>query len=451
MLKELLKPEIEELIENKEWRDIKDVIASWPAPEIAELLLDIEKKDRVLIFRLVPRDLSAEIFAYLEQDERDMLLHELTDVETKQLLGDLSPDDRTDLFEELPAKATRRLLNLLSPEDLKEARSLLGYPEESIGREMTPDFVAVKAHWTVKKAIDHIRKFGKDSETIYRIYVTEKDGKLLDDILLRNLIIADQKIKISDLMDYNVISISAFDDKEEAVRIMEKYDLFAVPVVDSKGILVGIVTFDDILDISEEEATEDFQKLSGINPVDQSYLSASVWRLWGKRFPWLLALLLANFITAYVLSEYEAALDKVVALSFFIPLIIGTAGNSGTQSSTLIIRSLAIKEIELKDWWKVFLKEVFVGFLIGAVLGLIVYGKGLIEGKSNLDVAIVVGFTIIVLVIWANIIGGILPLLIERLRLDPAVISSPLIATLIDVTGIIAYMNIAIYFLGIQI
>lgn len=449
MLKELLKPEIHELIENRNWRDLKEIITAWPEPEIAELLLDTEKSDRVLIFRILPREIAAEVFSYLDQDQRDMLLHELTDKETAELLEDMSPDDRTDLFEELPAKATRRLLNLLSPEDLIEARKLLGYPEESIGREMTPDFVAIRPDWTIRKALNHIRKSGQDSETIYRIYVTDKNGRLLDDILLRNIIIADPETKVSDLMDHNVVSLSAFDDKAEAVRTLDKYDLFAVPVVDSQGLLVGIVTFDDILDISEEETTEDFQKLGGINPVDQSYLSASVFKLWGKRFPWLLALLLANSITAFILSRYSFALDQVVALSFFIPLITGTAGNSGTQSATLIIRSLAIEEVALKDWFKVFIKEITVGLMIGSVLGLIVISKGYIDGSGNIEVAIVVSLTVVVLVLWANIVGGILPLIIQKIGLDPAVISSPLIATLVDVTGITIYLNIAIYLLEI--
>ena len=449
MLKELLKPEIKELIHNHKWMDLKDILSSWPAPEIADLVLDIDKYNRVLLFRALPRDLATDVFTYMEHEQREVLLIELTDQETRELLADLNPDDRTSLLEELPAKVTRSLLNLLSPEDLKEARELLGYPEESIGRLMTPDFVAVRPEWTIKDSLNQIRMFGKDSETVNRIYVTDRSGKLLDDILLRNIILANDKQTIADIADYNVVSLSAFDDQEEAVHTMEKYDISALPVVDSEGKLVGIVTFDDIMDISEEEATEDFQKISAINPVDQAYLNASSWRLWSKRFPWLLGLLLANFITAAVISVYSEIIEAVVALTFFIPMLIGTAGNTGTQSSTLIIRSLATNDIEINDWLKVFRKELFIGLLLGLALGCVTYFRGYFEGKDSMNLAIVISSSMLILVIWANLIGALLPMALEKLKLDPAVISSPFIATFIDVTGMIIYFNIAILIMGL--
>ncbi|MFC2129888.1 magnesium transporter [Bacteroidota bacterium] len=449
MLKELLKPEIEELIEMRHWTDLKDGLDSWPEPEIAELLLDIDKSDRVLLYRILPRDVATEVFSYLEADQQDELLRDLTDHETRNLLADLSPDDRTDLLEELPAKVTRSLMNLLSPDDLKEARQLLGYPEDSIGRQMTPDFVAVRPQWTIKKSLSHIRKFGKHSETIYRIYITDDQGKLLDDTLLRDIILAKEEDKIEDLMDYTVISVSAFDDQEEAVRTMEKYDIGALPVVDSTGLLVGIVTFDDVLDISEEEATEDFQKISAINPVEQTYLNASVWKLMWKRFPWLLILLFANFITAGIISLYSDVITTMVALTFFIPLLIGTAGNTGTQSATLIIRSLALGDVNFRDWFKILMKELAVGLLLGILLGIITYFRGYYDGKGGYDIAIVISLTMIVLVLWANLIGAVLPIILSKIGLDPAVISSPFIATLIDVTGIIIYFNIAILLLSL--
>ncbi len=448
MLKELLKPEIMQLIDNRKWNDLKNGLMDWPTPEIADLLLNIEKPDRVLLFRALPRNISAEVFAYLEYDQRDSLLKELTDQETKTLLADMSPDDRTALLEELPDKATRRLINLLSPEDLKEARELLGYPEESIGRLLTPDFVAIRADWTVKEALDHIRIFGKDSETLYRVYVTE-DGKLIDDIMLRYLILSDENTLISELMDYNFISVSAYDDQEEAVRIMERYDISVLPVVDSAGKLLGIVTFDDIMDVSSEEITEDFQRISGINPVEQSYLHASVFKLWSKRIPWLMALMFANFITAAVIAVYEDVLEVAIALSFFIPLLIGTAGNTGTQSATLVIRSLAIEEFHPGTWLKILGKELMIGILLGAILGIITYMRGLWGDDGSLDLAIIISSTMVVLVIWANLLGAVLPLILSKMNLDPAVISSPLVATLIDVTGIFIYFNIAIWLLDI--
>jgi magnesium transporter len=448
MLKELLKPEIMQLIDERKWTDLKNGLMDWPTPEIADLLLNIEKQDRVLLFRALPRDISADVFAYLEYDQRDSLLKELTDQETKNLLADMSPDDRTALLEELPDKATRRLINLLSPEDLKEARELLGYPEDSIGRILTPDFVAIRANWTVKEALDHIRKFGRDSETLYRLYVTE-DGKLIDDIMLRYLILSDEKTPITNLMDYNCISVSAYDDQEEAVRIMERYDISTLPVVDSDGKLVGIVTFDDIMDVSSEEITEDFQRISGINPVDQSYLHAGVMKLWSKRIPWLLALMFTNFITVAFITAYDDVLKIEIALSFFIPLLIGTAGNTATQSATLVIRSLAVEEFHSGTWLKILSKEMFIGLLLGAFLGGITYIRGMMGEHGSLQLAIVISLTMLVLVVWANLLGTVLPLILSKFKLDPAVISSPLVATLIDVTGIIIYFNIAIWMLGL--
>lgn len=449
MLKELLKPEIEELIETRDWNDLRIVLSSWPAPEICELILDTEKYLRVLIFRALPRELSAEVFSYFEHEQRDALLRDLTDQETRILLADMTPDDRTALLEELPAKATRRLINLLSPEDLKEARELLGYPEESIGRLMTPDFVAVRPEWTISQALSHIRVFGKDSETINRIYITDKAGNLLDDVLLRYIILADEDETISSLMDHNIVSVSAFDDQEVAVRTMEKYDIASLPVVDSEGKLLGIVTFDDVMDISVEEATEDFQKLSAINPVDQSYSNAGIFKLWWKRLPWLLILLLANSITTGVISFYSNAIESIVALTFFIPMILGTGGNTGTQSSTLIIRGLATGDLEFGAWFKIFTKEIIIGLMLGLVLGLVSFFRGFVEIHNGYQIPLAICISMIMTVVWANIVGAMLPIVLAKFKLDPAVISSPFISTFTDITGMVIYFNIAIRILGI--
>ncbi len=447
MLKELLRPDIIDLIENHRWNELKDGMSNWPPPEIADLLLELDKQERAVLFRALPRDISAEVFAYLEYDQRDELLFDLTDHETKILLTNMSPDDRTALLEELPGKVTRRMLNLLSPEDLKEARELLGYPEESIGRLMTPDFVAVRKDWTVGKALSHIRIFGKKSETIYRIFVVDDKGKLLDDIMLRNIILAEEDETIVNLMDYNIVSVSAFDDQEEAVRIMERYDISAIPVVDSDGQIVGIVTFDDIMEISSEEITEDIQKYGAVNPVDKSYMSASIFTLWVKRIPWLLALLFTSFISAGVIERYSDLIQTFVALSFFIPMLNGTAGNTGTQSSTLILRSLATGDIEISDWFKIMVKEILVGISLGGVLGFLAFVRGYMDGHGSFDLALVIGISMITLVFWANIIGALLPLVLVKFKLDPAVISSPFMATFIDVTGVLIYFNVATYML----
>lgn len=450
MLIDLLKPEIEELINNRSWNDLREVLTTWHSPEIVDLLLDIDKKDRVLLFRALPRELSSDVFSYLEYEQRDELLKELTDQETRQILEDLPPDDRTSLLEELPAKVTLRMLNLLSAEDLKEARQLLGYPEDSVGRRMTPDFVAVKQDWTIKQALDHIRKFGKNSETIYRVYITDNGGKLLDDILLRNIILCDENEYISKLMDFSVVALSAFDDQEEAVKVMEKYDLHALPVLDSTGLLVGIVTFDDVFDIYEEESTEDIQKLGGINPVNQSYASSSAMKLYQKRIPWLLGLLLTSFISASLIDHYEPVNQAYLILAAFIPMLIGSAGNTGTQSSTLVIRALSTGDIDNNDWWLVIKKELILGVMLGATLAGVAFMRGIFRGEDFITIALVISISMFAMITWANIIGSILPLILAKFELDPAVISNPLIATILDSTGIIIYYNVAIWLLGIS-
>jgi magnesium transporter len=451
MLKELLKPDIEDLIDNRAWNDLREVLSSWPSPEIADLLLDIDKKDKVLLFRALTREISSDVFSYLEYEDQDELLKALSDQETREILEDLSPDDRTALLEELPAKVTLRMLNLLSAEDLKEARLLLGYPEDSVGRRMTPDFVAVKQDWTVKQALDHLRVFGKDSETLYRVYITDKSGKLIDDILLRNIILCDETEYISKLMDFNVVALSAFDDQEKAVKVMEKYDLHALPVVDSKGLLVGIVTFDDVFDIYEEESTEDIQKLGGMSPVYQSYVSSSSFKLYQKRLPWLMALLLTSFVSASLIDHYESVNRAYLILASFIPMLIGSAGNTGTQSSTLIIRALSTGDLEYTDWGLVIKKELILGLFLGITLALVAFLRVIFKGNSFFDFALVISISMFAMITWANIIGSILPLILARFRLDPAVISNPLIATILDSTGIMIYYNVAIYLLDFKL
>ncbi|MCB0701598.1 MAG: magnesium transporter [Candidatus Kapaibacterium sp.] len=448
MLKELLRPEIEDIIKQRRWKDLRIGLEGWEPAEIAELLLEIEKEYKVLLFRALPREVSTQVFSHIDYEERDQLLDELTDGETRRLLADMSPDDRTALLEELPAKVTKSLMNMLSAEDLKEARFLLGYPEESIGRLMTPDFVTVEPEFTVKEALAHIRKFGKDSETIYRIYVIDDNGRLIDDILLKNLILAEEDKKISELMDYSFLSLSAFDDREEAVRMLEKYDILALPVVDSNGYIVGIVTFDDIYDVSEEETTEDFQRTSGINPLDQSYLSASILKLYAKRAPWLLAMVFANFLTASVISHYDYVTVAFVSLVAFIPLLTGTGGNSGTQSATLIIRSIATDDIRYNDWLRVFRKELMVGLLLGFSLAVVAFIRGYFESDDSMQLALVISTSLIVLILWSNVIGSLLPILLHKMKLDPAVISGPVITTIVDVSGLIIYFNIAIYLMN---
>jgi len=452
MLKELLKPEIQELIDLHMWADLRDVLETWSPAEIADLMLDIEKNDRVLLYRSLQRDIAHEVFSHLDSEQQDTLLHDLTDIETRDLLSEMNPDDRTDLLVELPGKVTRRLLSLLDPEDLKQARWLIGYPEESIGRLMTPDFVSIRPQWTVKQAIQHIKQHGNDSETINRIYVRDDKGVLLDDIMLRTLILADENSTIEDIMDNNVVRLSAFDDQEQAVRVMEKFDLSSIPVVDSQGVLVGIVTFDDVLDIAEEEATEDIQKLGGMEALDTSYKATSTLELVKKRAGWLSILMVSEMLTTSALSYFEGEIEKAAILVLFIPLVMSSGGNSGSQAATLIIRALALEEIRLRDWWYIMKREIISGFLLGSLLGALgflrielwtLFGSN-VFGPHHFLVAITIAFSLLGIVLWGTLSGSMLPLLLKKLRFDPATSSAPFVATMVDVIGIVIYFAVAL-------
>lgn len=446
MLKELLKPEIKELIEARNWKGLRACLSDWDAPEIAELLLDEDKPDRVFIFRALPRPLSAEVFSYLEPEHQDEFLRDLTDQETRHLLAILPPDDRTALLEELPGQVTRRLMNLLDPVDLKEARQLLGYPEESVGRLMTPDYVSIRPDWNISRVLEHARKMGKDSETINMIYVTKDKGQLLDEIKLRRLILADPEETVESLMNYSVASLSAFDDREEAVRVMQQYDLVALPVVDSDGVLIGIVTVDDVLDVAEEEATEDMQKGASVAPLRMSYHRANIWTLYIKRVGWLVALVFVNLISSGIIASYEKVISSAIALSMFIPLLIGSGGNTGSQSATLMIRALVTDDVRLDQWASTLFKELLVGTLLGVSLGLLSWALGVY--RVGYQIGLIVGLTMLAIIVVSNIVGMLLPFILGKFKMDPAIASSPLIATLSDATGLFIYFNIAVWILG---
>jgi len=454
MLKELLKPDIQDLIATRNWQALREVLSSWSAPEIADLLLDLESGDRVLLFKSLDREQSSELFSYMETDDQDALLEVLTNHETRELLSALTPDDRTTLLEELPAEMTQRLLSLLSPDDLKEARFLLGYPEQSIGRLMTVDFLALRAEWSVAEGLSYIRTHGKKSESINRIYITDSNGCLQDDIPLRSFIFGEPDAKISSLMDGSVVSLSAFEDQEEAVLMMEKYDISELPVIDSAGVLIGIVTFDDVMDIQEEEATEDFQKFGGMEALEKPYDATALFSMVKKRAGWLILLFLGEMLTATALGYFEQELDKAVILSLFLPLIISSGGNSGSQAATLIVRALSINEISLKDWWFVLQREFLSGLLLGFILGCIGFLRIVlwssatgIYGEHSIEIGLTIGTSLIGVVMWGTLSGSMLPLLMKKLGFDPATSSAPFVATLVDVTGIIIYFSAALWFL----
>lgn len=440
-----LQATIRELIESRQWPALRNMLSARQAPEVAELLPALDKADRVLVFRLLPRDLAADVFAYLGAEDRDSLLLELTDEETRSILAGLSPDDRTHLLEELPARITRRLLNLLSPEDLREARALLGYPEESAGRLMTPDYVAVRPQWTIDRALQHIRVFGKDSETINHIYVTDDSGRLLDDIELRKVILADPSTRIEELMNRSFVSVSAFADREETVRLIRKYGLVALPVVDSKGILLGIVTVDDVLDVEQEEVTEDFHKVGSVEPIRTSIRETGVRVLYRSRISWLLALVLVNIISGAGIEFHKAIILDTVALVFFLPLLIGSSGNAGAQAATLMVRALATGDVRMADWLGLLGKELAVASAMGLTMAGAVALLGYWRGGP--EVAAVVAFTMLLVVVVGSLVGMSLPFLLSRFGFDPATASAPLVTSIADIAGVLIYFSIATWYL----
>jgi len=445
MQTDLIKPGILQLIEERKWTDLRDVLEDWPPPEVADLLLHLRKEDRVLLFRALPRDLATDLFSYLELEQQDDLLRDLSDEETRHLLADLPPDDRTHLLEELPGQATQRMLNLLSPDDLKEARWLLGYPEDSAGRLMTPDYVAVHPEWTVRQAIEHIRAHGRDSETINRIFVIDARWHLIDDIELRRFILAPPDALVEDLMDRAVVSVSAFADREEAVTIIRRYDQFVLPVVDSGGVLVGIVTVDDVLDVQEQEATEDFHKVGSVGPIRISIRDAAVGFLYRRRIGWLMVLVFMNIFSGAGIAAFEDTIAASVALVFFLPLLIDSGGNAGSQSATLMVRALATGDVRMKDWFGLLGKELGVALMLGVTMAIAV---SFISYFRAPDIMLVVAMTMTIIVVWGSLIGMSLPFILTKVGRDPATASAPLITSLADISGVLIYFSIASWHLG---
>ncbi|MBA3051811.1 MAG: magnesium transporter [Candidatus Omnitrophota bacterium] len=442
MLKELLKPEIEEMIAEKAWHSLKNILIEWPEADIADLLKNLEDKEAIVLFMLLPKQLKAETFAELDPEKQTVFLKRIGDEVIRDIVLELSPDDRTELFEELPGRITKKLLNFLPPAERKETLKLLGYPEDSVGRLMTPDYVAIRPEWTVRESLEHIREFGHDAETVNRVYVIDKNWHLLDDISLRKLILADLSNEVSSLMDRNFIAVSPFDDQEVAVTKIKKYDLFAIPVVDSENVLLGIVTVDDVLDVFEEEVTEDVHKAGGIVPLEMSYSAASSSGLYKKRVGWLLLFLASGFVSSMVITYFEGMLAKVVALAAFIPVMMGEGGNIGNQASVLIVRALALGELTTAKWFNIMKKELAIGILLGLTLGVAIGLWGYLW-KGDYRIGLVVGSSMLFISLWANLLGSALPIVLTKFKMDPAIICGSLLMTVIDTTGLMIYFSIA--------
>ncbi len=447
MLKELLRPEIEELIRQKDWGVLREALAIWPAPELSDLLLSLPKADRVLFYRSLPREMAARVFSHLEPADQDDLLRDLSNEETRHLLAALHPDDRTHLLEELPAQVTQRMLDLLAPEDLREARWLLGYPEESVGRLMTPDYVAVRQDWTIDQALRHIRRAGKRSETVNRIYVVDRDWRLMDDVELRRFILAEPESRVADIMDHSYASVSAFADREEAVRVIRRYDQVALPVLDSAGVLVGIVTVDDLLDVAEEEATDDFHRVGSVEPIHTSLLETPLRVLYRRRIGWLLVLVFVNIFSGAAIAYFEATISTVVALVVFLPLLIGSAGNAGSQSATLMVRAIATGDVTKADWFQLLGRELGVAGALALTMAVAVLVPGVYHGGR--EVAVIVGCTMLFVVVLGSLIGMSLPFLLDRFGFDPATASAPLVTSIADIAGVLVYFSFANWYLGL--
>ncbi|MCS7082161.1 MAG: magnesium transporter [Bacteroidetes bacterium] len=456
MLRELLGPEIQLLLQQRRLAEVRDTVVEWEPPEVARLVEALPPEERIVLFRLLPRAQAADVFAYLSSELQQELLAQLTSDRIRTLLEELDPDDRTALFEELPGQVTQRLLNLLSAEERQEALRLLGYPEGSVGRLMTPDYVAVRPHWTVDQALRHIRRMARRAETINTVYVVDEGWKLLDEIPLQKLILADPETLVRSLLDYRAVALRTTDSQEQAVALMREYDRTALPVVDQEGVLVGIVTVDDVLDVAVEEATEDIQKFGGMEALDTPYMATPFGEMVKKRAGWLSVLFISEMFTASAMAVFEHAIERVVLLAFFVPLVIASGGNSGSQAATLVIRAMALGEITLRDWWRVIRRELLSGLSLGSILGAIGFLRVVaweflfdLYGPRWIPLAFTVGVALIGIVLWGTLIGSMLPFVLRRLGFDPAASSAPFVATLVDVTGIVIYFTVASWFFGL--
>src|SRR5436853_1872849 len=371
MVGNLLAPEIKSLIDARNFGALRELFREWPPADVAEVILDLPEDEQVIIFRVLPAALAADVFEYIGVEEQQKLLRAMAHEQVVAILNEMSPDDRTALLEELRRAAAGQLLRLLTPEERHVATALLGYPEDSVGRLMTPDFVAVKEDWTVQHVLDYVREYGRDTETLNFVYVVDERGKLIDDVRMREFLLRPLTAKVSDIRDQTFVALNVTDSRQDALNVFRKYDRAALPVVDSNGVLVGIVTSDDMLDVAEEEATEDIQKLGGMEALDEPYTTIPLLRMVKKRATWLIILFLGEMLTATAMQGYNSEIERAAILAMFLPLIISSGGNSGSQATKLVIRAMALGELRLRDWWRVMGREVQAGLSLGVILGAI--------------------------------------------------------------------------------
>ena len=430
-----------ELLTDKKYLELKKVLSEYNSVDLAELLLDMEDKDLAFVFRMIDKDKAAEVFSYMDDDQRQVLLQSFTSQEIRLILDAMYTDDAVDLLEDMPANVVNHLLDQVSQDTRADINRLLKYPEDSAGSIMTVEYIDVTLQMTVQQTLDKIRTIGIHSETVYTCYVVEK-RKLCGIVTAEALLTNDGDTQVKELMEENYIFIRTTDDREDAAKLFRKYDLIAIPVLDQEGYIVGIVTFDDAIDVLTEETTEDIHKMAAIASSEESYLKTSVLEHARHRILWLLILMFSATITGAIITKYENAFTAIPLLVSFIPMLMDTGGNCGSQSSTLIIRRLAVDELHFSDFFTILWKEFRVAIVVGVVLAL-ANGVRIFWVYKNLPMAVVVAASLVVTIVIAKLVGCILPILAKRLRMDPAIMACPLITTIVDTCSIVIYFQIA--------
>ncbi len=438
-----------ELLDGKRFRELKGVLSETNEVDVAEFMAELPPDKTVLVFRMLPKEMASDVFANLEPDDQQTVVAAATDRELSELLEEMYVDDAVDMLEEMPANVVKRVLKTARPDTRKVINQFLNYPENSVGSIMTAEFMDLKKTMTVEQAITRIRRSADDSESIYTCYVID-EGRVLEGVVtLRELLVAGDDEPLEELMSTDVITALTTEDQEEAVQRIMKYDFISLPVVDQEGRLVGVVTVDDVMDVMEEEATEDIEKMAAILPTDKSYFQTGVVETWKHRIPWLLLLMVSATFTGTILGFFESALAANAALTLFIPMLMDTGGNSGSQSSVTVIRAMSLGDVEFGDLFRVLWKELRVAVLCAATLGVVVFAKVMVIDRKSVSVAVVVALTIVVTIVIAKLVGCLLPMLAKRLGLDPAVMASPFITTVVDALSLLVYFAVATRILGL--
>lgn len=449
-MEENVKEVLFDLVSRKQFRQLKDELCEMNEFDIASFLEELDSEKQIIIFRMLPKELASDVFACLEVETQEHIINSITDKELAYIIEELYVDDAVDMLEELPATVVKRVLQNAAPSTRLQINEFLKYPENSAGSIMTAEYIGLKKSMTVQEAFAYIRKHGYDKETIYTCYVMDAKRMLEGVVTVKDLLMNDYEVKIEDIMDTNVIKAVTTDDKEKIADLFNKYDLLSLPVVDHENRLVGIVTIDDAVDVMEEEATEDFEKMAAMLPSEKPYLKTSVVELAKNRITWLLVLMLSSMLTGGILTKYEKAFEVMPLLVSFVPMLTDTGGNAGSQSSTMIIRGMTIGEIASSDIFKVVWKETRVSFIVGLILGLVNFIRLIIQYPGQPLVALTVVLALFATVFLAKVIGGILPILAKRLKLDPAIMAAPLITTIVDAVSLVIYFQIAVELLHIK-